>query len=435
VTLRWGRTFLLGLGFFAISGAWALFNVQVPLYLRGFLAPRFPEQVNTLVGTFMILDEIAALFLEPYVGALSDRTRTRLGPRLPYVLVGMPLAGLAFLFLPYHTSLVSLIALVILFDFFMGIHRSPTVALMPDVTPEPLRSPANGVINLMGGLGGAVAFGVGALFLPDHDRTAFAIMGGLLLVVPWILLIFLKEARTPLGWRDGPPEEEAPGLLTTVGGLIRSRDRRPLALLFGLLLIWGSWNALNQLFSTYATVRLGDDLGRRLSGAPGGRSHAHSPGHPRRPGGSPAGPAPDHGHRRRAAGAGSARGAPPPPRLPLLLALAAVGILWAFIVVNAYPSVAALGQNVQTGTYTGLYYLFTTTGAILTPPSWAPSWTGSVRPSSSPGPRSRPSWAFSSSGWPRPGPPTPRRSGPSGRPPAGANENGPGRPGPLPSPP
>src|SRR5690606_31833768 len=162
VTLRWGRTFLLGLGFFAISGAWALFNVQVPLYLRGFLAPRFPEQVNTLVGTFMILDEIAALFLEPYVGALSDRTRPRLGPRLPYGLVGMPLPGLAFIFLPYHTSLVSLIALVILFDFFMGIHRSPTVALMPDVTPEPLRSPANGVINLMGGLGGAVAFGVGA---------------------------------------------------------------------------------------------------------------------------------------------------------------------------------------------------------------------------------------------------------------------------------
>lgn len=368
MTLRWGRTFLLGLGFFAISGAWALFNVQVPLYLRGFLAPRFPEQVNTLVGTFMILDEIAALFLEPYVGALSDRTRTRLGPRLPYVLVGMPLAGLAFLFLPYHTSLVSLIALVILFDFFMGIHRSPTVALMPDVTPEPLRSPANGVINLMGGLGGAVAFGVGALFLPDHDRTAFAIMGGLLLVVPWILLIFLKEARTPLGWRDGPPEEEAPGLLTTVGGLIRSRDRRPLALLFGLLLIWGSWNALNQLFSTYATVRLGMTSGAAsqallaaaamliLLAIPGGLVGARL------------------GRHRTMATAGGLLVlvllvAPLlRPGLPLLLALAAVGILWAFIVVNAYPSVAALGQNVQTGTYTGLYYLFTTTGAILTPP-------------------------------------------------------------------
>lgn len=368
MSLRWGRTFLLGLGFFAISGSWALFNVQVPLYLREFLAPRFPEQVNTLVGTFMILDEIAALFLEPYVGALSDRTRTRLGPRLPYVLVGMPLAGLAFLFLPYHTSMLTLIALVILFDFFMGIHRSPTVALMPDVTPEPLRSPANGVINLMGGLGGAVAFGVGALFLPAQDRTAFAIMGGLLLVVPWILLIFLKEARTPLGWADGPPQEETPGLLATVRSLVRSEDRRPLALLFGLLLIWGSWNALNQLFSTYATVQLGMTSGAAsqallaaaamliLLAIPGGLVGARV------------------GRHRTMAVAGGflvlvLLVAPLlRPGLPLLAALAGVGILWAFIVVNAYPSVAALGHNVQTGAFTGLYYLFTTTGAILTPP-------------------------------------------------------------------
>lgn len=371
MSLRWGRTFLLGLGFFAITGAWALFNVQVPLYLRGFLEPRFPGQVNTLVGTFMILDEIAALFLEPCVGALSDRTRTRLGPRLPYLLVGMPLAGLAFLFLPYHTSLVTLIALVVLFDFFMGIHRSPTVALMPDVTPEPLRSPANGVINLMGGLGGAVAFGVGALFLPHQDRIAFAIMGGLLLAVPWILLVFLREARTPLGWSDSPAgavQEKPPGVLATTGRLFRSADRRPLALLFGLLLIWGAWNALNQLFSTYATVQLGMTAGAAsqallaaaamliLLAIPGGLVGARVGRH----------------HTMAVAGAVLVVVLALAPLLgpgPALLgALALVGILWAFIVVNAYPAVAALGGTLQTGAFTGLYYLFTTTGAILTPP-------------------------------------------------------------------
>ncbi|BAS25878.1 MFS transporter [Limnochorda pilosa] len=369
MSLRWGRTFLLGLGFFAITGAWALFNVQVPLYLRGFLEPAFPGQVNTLVGTFMILDEIAALFLEPYVGALSDRTRTRLGPRLPYVLVGMPLAGLAYLFLPYHTSLPLLIAFIVLFDFFMGIHRSPTVALMPDVTPEPLRSPANGVINLMGGLGGAVAFGVGALFLPQQDRIAFAIMGGVLLVIPWILLRFLREARTPLGWQERRSEEEPAGVLATARRLIRSSDRRPLALLFGLLLIWGSWNALNQLFSTYATVQLGMSSGAAsqallaaaamliLLAIPGGLVGARL------------------GRHRTMAGAGGllvlvlAVAPLLGPGPALLAALGGVGILWAFIVVNAYPSVAALGRNVQTGAFTGLYYLFTTLGAILTPPA------------------------------------------------------------------
>ena len=114
------------------------------------------------VGAVMTIDNIFAVVFLPVFGALSDRTNTRYGRRMPYLLVGIPMSALAFILIPFlRASLVPLMIAVVAMNFFMSIYRAPTVALMPDFTPRQLRSKANGVINFMGGLGAVIAFLIG----------------------------------------------------------------------------------------------------------------------------------------------------------------------------------------------------------------------------------------------------------------------------------
>ncbi len=91
-----GKTFLLGLGFFGVSVIWALYNAYVPIFLKDTFHLR-----STLIGLIMTFDNILAILLLPYLGALSDRTRTRLGRRRPYILVGATLALVFFIFIPW----------------------------------------------------------------------------------------------------------------------------------------------------------------------------------------------------------------------------------------------------------------------------------------------------------------------------------------------
>ena len=105
--LDYPRTFTLGLGFFAISLSWALYNAFVPVFLDNVLADTALK--GTLIGFIMTFDNIAAVTLQPYFGAASDRTWNRYGRRMPYILVGMPLGALFFALIPlFRSSLVTM---------------------------------------------------------------------------------------------------------------------------------------------------------------------------------------------------------------------------------------------------------------------------------------------------------------------------------------
>lgn len=139
------KTFLLGFGFFAVMVAWSVYNSFVPL----FLANRFKLDPAS-IGFFMTLDNIAALILQPVIGSWSDRTRTKIGRRLPFMLVGAPIAALAFVFapmvaipildIPVEARLPLFVACTMTFMLSMAIWRTPVVAFMPDVTPSKYRS-------------------------------------------------------------------------------------------------------------------------------------------------------------------------------------------------------------------------------------------------------------------------------------------------------
>ncbi|MBR1846189.1 MAG: MFS transporter [Bacilli bacterium] len=170
--LNYKRTFTIGFAFFGILLLWQVYDSWCPTFLSELFKKTFStsseQEVQYLVGMMMALDNLAALIMLPIFGRLSDKTHTRIGKRMPYILVGTFVCAVAFPFIPvlfHYQNLAGVIVLMAVVIFFAMMYRNPAVALMPDMTPKPLRSKANGIINIMGYLGGAFATVVGIFFV------------------------------------------------------------------------------------------------------------------------------------------------------------------------------------------------------------------------------------------------------------------------------
>lgn len=169
--LNYKRTIIIGFAFFGILLLWQVYDSWCPSILTELFKEALnadnEKEVQYLVGIMMALDNLAALIMLPIFGHLSDKTHTKIGKRMPYILVGTFLCAIAFPFIPvlfhYH-NLAGTIGVMAVTVFFAMMYRNPAVALMPDITPKPLRSKANGIINIMGYIGGACATIVGIAF-------------------------------------------------------------------------------------------------------------------------------------------------------------------------------------------------------------------------------------------------------------------------------
>jgi maltose/moltooligosaccharide transporter len=198
-------TLLIGLGFFTMGLMDPLYDAYVPLFLADYISSRF------LIGFIMTLDNIFALLLIPIVAALSDRTRTPIGRRMPYILVTLPLSALFFALIPQGAlpggSLVLLVGLIFFLNIFKQAARGPVVALMPDLTNEEFRSQANGVINVMGGVAAIVGTVILAPMM-DIDlqlpligstlrRLPFLLSSVLVILAVVLLFAFVREPKQP----------------------------------------------------------------------------------------------------------------------------------------------------------------------------------------------------------------------------------------------
>ncbi len=166
------RTFIIGFAFFGILLLWQVYDSWCPTFLTELFSKALgstnAKEVQYLVGIMMAMDNLAALILLPIFGKLSDKTHTRIGKRMPYILVGTFVCAVSFPFIPvffHYNNLVGTIIMMGIVVCFMMMYRNPAVALMPDLTPKPLRSKANGIINIMGYIGGACATIVGIFFV------------------------------------------------------------------------------------------------------------------------------------------------------------------------------------------------------------------------------------------------------------------------------
>lgn len=166
------RTAIIGFAFFGILLLWQVYDSWTPTFLtelfKEALHAQTEEEVQYLVGVMMAMDNLAALIMLPIFGHLSDKTHTPIGKRMPYILIGTLACAIAFPFIPvlFHIhNLAGVIALMAVVIFFAMMYRNPAVSLMPDITPKPLRSRANAIINIMGYIGGAFATVVGIVFV------------------------------------------------------------------------------------------------------------------------------------------------------------------------------------------------------------------------------------------------------------------------------
>ncbi|MBP2000685.1 MFS family permease [Paenibacillus shirakamiensis] len=350
------KTWLLGLGFFSISITWALYNAFVPLFLAQYL------QKASLIGFMMTIDNYLALFIQPWIGHRSDRTNTRFGRRMPYLLMGMPLAALFVTLIPWYTSLSTLVIFMVLMNLSMSLFRSPTVSLMPDITPEPQRTKANGIINVMGGLGSVLAFGVGSILYKIGTFVPFLCAGVIIIGAMLILKFGIKEVPNPIANKDVHAFSK-PRI-----SLRAQLDRTTILILSAIFCWFLAYQGVEAMFTLYGTKYLG------LSGSAASFSLtffslaflAFA---------IPSGWLGARYGKKRVILSGVvglfiifSAIVFVHHLLALRLLLVAGGLFWACININSYPWIVSTGSEESIGTRTGLYYLVSSLAAIISPP-------------------------------------------------------------------
>jgi MFS family permease len=379
-------TILIGFGFFTMGLMDPLYDTYVPLFLRRYIGS------NTAVGALMTLDNILQLILIPLVAVWSDRTRTRIGRRMPFIIVMLPVSAVLFSLIPplAALSLAALVAIIFIFNIFKTSVRGPVVALMPDTIPADYRSEANGIINMMGGIGLIVSTLVLARFvnvqvfaldtaaagtgLNAPGSVPFGIAGICVVTATFVLFGLVKEKPD-----DKTSAGERHPLFASIkrvfsGGTKNSVGRILVSLFFWFLAYEGIKPFLGLYLVEYVGVGEGNAaLAQGVAGISGvilavpSGYLAHKIG------------------RKRfiriclivlaailavipvssLASDSLALGL----RLTLFLGLMFLyGIFWIGVVVNSFPMLWQLADYSTIGIYTGLYYTFNQSAAILAPP-------------------------------------------------------------------
>ena len=385
------RTVLVGLAFLSICAFWQMYDNVIPLILRETF-----HMNESLAGAVMALDNILALFLLPFFGTLSDRCRNqKLGRRTPFILVGTAVAVVLMNLLPLLDNGFAagggrwhFIAFIVVLGGLlvaMGSYRSPAVALMPDVTPKPLRSRANAIINLMGAVGGVLYLGVAAVLYPTDKvknlvhvnyQPLFLVVSAIMAAAVAVLLLTIREprlsaenqsleARHPewnLAEDDGSGREVLPAAV-----------KRSLRFLLASIALWYiGYNGVTTWFTTYVSQIMGEGLGgasRCLLVATVGAIVSYIP----------IGVAASKVGRRKTILAGCALLAAcflagfllttvfSSINFVMYIVFALVGLAWAAINVNSLPMVVEMCRGSDVGKFTGYYYTASMAAQVVTP--------------------------------------------------------------------
>lgn len=374
--LNYKRTFLVGLAFFSICAFWQLYDAVIPLMLRDTFGLG-----DSIAGFIMALDNILALFMLPLFGILSDKA----GKRMPFIIFGTAVSVIMTVMIPITDTNESLFYFFIALGLLlisMGTYRSPAVSLMPDVTPKPLRSKANAIINLMGAFGGIFTLGVMTFLAKEPEDGSrinylpvFLVVALCMAVAVVLLVIFVKERKLRQEMEKinygVTPEEDQASKITESGKekLSPAAFRSLVFILISVSLWFMGYNAVTTAFTKYATQQWGQDVSGAstcLLVATAGAVISYVP----------VGMLSSKFGRKRmiqfgiillsgcfAVGALVANTF----HFALYFMFALVGFAWASINVNSYPMVVELSKGSNIGKYTGYYYTFSMAAQIVTP--------------------------------------------------------------------
>lgn len=367
--LNYKRTILIGLAFLSISAVWQMYDNIIPLILKNTFG--FKE---TITGTIMALDNVLALFLLPFFGALSDKINTPIGKRMPFILIGTFVAALALTILPYADMTKNLVLFVItLFVLLLslGFYRSPAIALMPDLTEKPLRSKGNAVINLMGAVGGLYALIMISFFGGFKNYFPLFLSISIFMVV-CIIVLFLTIKENKLR-AEMPVEEEIVEVQVddkkVTGTKLPKEVKKSLIFILLSVFLWFfAYNALTTAFSRYATTvwkLKGGSYTYCLMLAMVSAIISYIPiGHI----------ASKIGRKKTILiGIGLITmsylcvGLYSEYHISIMLFFCIIGFAWASIGVNSLPMVVDICSAGDIGRYTGYYYTFSMAAQVITP--------------------------------------------------------------------
>jgi len=370
--LNYKRTFFIGLAFMSISSFWQLYDNIIPLILQNTFGIG-----ETFTGAIMAMDNLLALFLLPIFGAFSDRVDTRFGKRTPFIVLGTLGAVTFMLLIPISNNLrsfplffISLGAVLLA----MSTYRSPAVALMPDLTPKPLRSKANSIINLMGAVGAIFALAVISLLVPDEPNpsyfSVFLIISLLMVLSVLVLVKTIKEKRLSEEMKEfNSTQDLDDDENTDSDGEMAPDVKRSLYFILASIFLWfTAYNAVTTAFSRYAGRvwgLQGGSFANALLVATGAAILSYIP----------IGIIASKVGRKKTIIAGIVLmstsyflGYLFLEYSPMINAVFAItGIGWAAISVNSYPMVVEMSKSADVGKYTGLYYTFSMSAQIFTP--------------------------------------------------------------------
>lgn len=374
------KTFIVGFGFLGISIIWPIFNQFIPIFLQAG-NPEYERQlleagreIPQVVGfgltpalALFILtwDNIINVFLQPWVGARSDQTWNRFGRRKPWIMLGVPVAAVGFTLIPFAPTAVAIAVFILITNFGMALFRSPTVAWLGDLFLPDDRSKANGIINLMGGVGGLLAFFGGGYLFNTFGRAAPFIGGAVLLIVAALVALFGVREPPEIA-QEAKPEDK--GVVDNLRTVFTNPDKSGVFVLLGILFWFMAFNALEAGLSSFAVFTLGISPGTAsiyagavtitfiLAAIPSGFLGTR------------------YGRRPiiqigliglTAIFLASFFLIQDP--LTFVLALVVTGIFWALVNVNSLPLVYDYGDERKIGAYTGLYYFSSQAAAVLGP--------------------------------------------------------------------
>ncbi len=374
--LNYKRTILIGLAFMSILAFWQFYDQVIPYTLKyKFNLTDF----NT--NAIMAVDNVLAIFMLPFFGALSDRTHTRLGKRTPYILFGTVAAAILLVLLGLFEAtshfmgfIITLMAILVT----MSIYRTPAVAYMPDVTEKPLRSKANAIINLVGYIGGIFATLVMMFMLKSKTSEngekiytsslfpVFVIIAAFMVFCVIIMVLSINENKLLRETNIKDEDEDTPA--NQGKKLPRPVFKSLIFILLSVFLWFMAYNGVTTAFSRYCAEVLNADLSTSSSWLLTATISAIIAFVPLGFLSSKLG--------RKAmvligiiimtvcyTAAFFIRSQTP----VMYLLLGIIGIGWAAINVNSFPMVVEMSSGADVGKYTGIYYTFSMAAQITTP--------------------------------------------------------------------
>ena len=374
--LNYKRTFLIAFAFMSISAFWQMYDNIIPLILKNTFGLG-----ETATGAVMAIDNVLALFLLPFFGALSDRVSTRAGKRTPFIVFGTLSAVLFMMLLPIadqsQNFVLFFIALgVVLIS--MGTYRSPAVALMPDLTPKELRSKGNAIINLMGAVGGVFTLAMIRFLIPKTENPSyFGVFLAVAIFMVFAVIILVATIKEKKLSEQINANLQGIEDLSGQESLVEQDEKREMPkdvkrslnfILASIFLWFTAYNAVTTAFSRYATEvwkLKGGSFANALMVAMVVAIISFIP----------VGFISTAIGRKKTIMIGITLMTTSyflgflfvnySPMINVVFAMTGVG--WASINVNSYPMVVEMSGNFDVGKYTGIYYTFSMAAQIFTP--------------------------------------------------------------------